>query len=77
MEVTRLKGETRFGSYVVSVFTDQKKIAEVKVSGKPHPDVSDICKFIERSKTRFIADSVKAIKITMFKHCEYKGIAKF
>lgn len=76
MEVTRLKGETRFGTYTVSVFTDQKRITEVKVMGKPHPDVTDICKFIERTKTKMIADSVQAIKITMLRHLEYKGIVK-
>lgn len=76
MEVTRLKGATRFGTYVVSVITDQKKVTEVKVMGKPHPDVTSICQFIERTKTRLVADSVLAIKITMLKHLEYKGIVR-
>ena len=76
MNVTRLKGATRFGTYVVSVFEDSGKVAEVKVSGKPHPEVTDICQFVERSKTRLVTDSVQAIKITMLKHLEYKGLAK-
>jgi len=76
MEVTRLKGATRFGTYVVSVFEDGGKVTEVKVSGKPHPDVTDICQFVEHSKTRLVADSVQAIKITMLRHLEYKGFVK-
>ena len=76
MEVTRLKGATRFGTYVVSVFTDGGKVTEVKVSGKPHPEVTDICQFVERSKTRLVTDSVQAIKITMLRHLEYKGFVK-
>lgn len=76
MEVTRLKGMTRFGSYVVSIFEDKGKIAKVAISGKPHKDVADICFFIDKSKTRLTEESVKAIKITMFRHCEYKGILR-
>lgn len=76
MEVTRLKGATKFGTYVVSVFTDGGKVTKVEIGGKPHPDVTDICQFVERSKTRLVTDSVQAIKITMLRHLEYKGFVK-
>ena len=72
-EVTRLQGKTLFGTYVVSVLVEDKKISRIYVNCRPHKSVSELCTTLSRSHTRLCADSIKAIKITMAKHMEYKG----
>lgn len=71
--VTRLQGQTHFGSYVVGIFVEDGRISKVEINGHPHKDVTAICETIGKSKTKLTADSIKAIKITMAKHMEYKG----
>ena len=73
MSVTRLKGATSFGTYVVSVTDMHGKIYSINVNGKPHPSVTDICNTLANSHTKLIDESIKAIKLTMAKHNEYRG----
>lgn len=73
MSVTRLKGVTSFGTYVVSVTELLGKIYKIDVSGKPHPSVTELCQSLGKSQTRLVDDSIKAIKLTMAKHNEYRG----
>ena len=73
MSVTRLKGVTSFGTYVVSVTELLGKIHKIDVSGKPHPSVAEICNTLANSHTKLIDESIKAIKLTMAKHNEYRG----
>lgn len=72
-DVTRLQGKTHFGSYVVSVFVENEKLSKIEINGKPHKDVTDLCETLSRTHTNLTADSIKAIKLTMAKHCEYYG----
>lgn len=75
-EVTRLQGKTMLGTYVVSVFVDGGKIDKIETSGtNPHKDVSEICKFFKTRHTSLVNDTIKAIKLTMAKHGEYRGEA--
>lgn len=73
MTVTRIKGATRFGTYVVSVNVLLGKIYRINVNGKPHPSVAEICNTLEKSHTKLTDESIKAIKLTMAKHNEYRG----
>lgn len=73
MTVTRLKGATSFGTYVVSVTDLLGKIYKIEVNGKPHPSVTEICNTLSNSHTKLIDESIKAIKLTMAKHNEYRG----
>lgn len=73
MTVTRLKGKTCFSTYVVSVFEKEEKIDRIEINGKSHPSVTEICLSLGNSHTRLIEDSIKAIKLTMAKHNEYRG----
>ena len=75
-EVTRLKGKTFCGSYVVSVFVSCEKIDRIEISGEPHKSVTELCETLAKSHTRLYADSIKAIKFTMARHNEYQGIAQ-
>lgn len=76
MTVTRLQGKTSFGTYVVSVFVDGGKISRIETIGRmPHKSVSETCDFFARSHTRLCNETVKAIKIAMAKHGEYRGEA--
>ena len=34
MEVRRLKGETQFGTYVVSIFIDKGRIDKIEICGR-------------------------------------------
>lgn len=72
-DVTRLQGQTHFGSYVVGIFVENGRVSKIEINGHPHKKVAEICETIEKSKTKLFADSIKAIKITMAKHLEYKG----
>lgn len=72
-DVTRLQGKTHFGSYVVSIFVESEKLSKIEINGKPHKDVTDLCETLSRTHTNLTADSIKAIKLTMAKHCEYYG----
>lgn len=72
-EVTRLQGKTLFGTYVVSIFVTNERLDKIEVAGTPHRSVSDLCKTLGKTKTRLCDDSIKAIKLTMAKHCEYYG----
>ena len=71
--VTRLQGKTHFGSYVVSIFVESEKLSKIEISGKPHKNVTELCETRARTHTTLTADSIKAIKLTMAKHCEYYG----
>ena len=73
MTVTRLKGATSFGTYVVSVTETKGQINKIDVNGKPHPSVTELCQSLDKSRTRLVDDSIKAIKLTMAKHNEYRG----
>jgi hypothetical protein len=73
MNVTRLRGNTGFSTYVVSVFEDRERIDRIEVNGKPHPSVSEICNYLGISRTKLVNESIKAIKLTMAKHNEYRG----
>lgn len=73
MSVTRLKGATSFGTYVVSVFAKNDRIDSIEINGKPHPGVTEICESLGKSHTTLVNDSIKAIKLTMAKHNEYRG----
>ena len=75
MSITRLQGKTTLGTYVVSVFVDNGKISKVETIGKqPHRDVTDICGYFAKIHAKLVYDSIKAIKLTMIKHGEYRGI---
>lgn len=74
-EVTRLKGKTCCGSYVVSIFVRFEKIDRIEISGKPHKSVTELCETLARAHTSLCSDSIKAIKFTMAKHNEYQGVA--
>lgn len=73
MSVTRLKGATSFGTYVVAVFAQNDRIDRIEINGKSHPSVAEICESLSKSHTTLVADTIKAIKITMAKHNEYRG----
>lgn len=74
MSVTRLKGKTNCGTYVVTVYVpDDLRIDRIEINGKPHPSVTEICNTIGKAHTTLVADSIKAIKLTMAKHNEYRG----
>lgn len=73
MNVTRLKGATRFWTYVVTVLSKNERIDSIEINGKPHPDVTEICESLGKSHTTLVNDSIKAIKLTMAKHNEYRG----
>ena len=75
-EVTRLQGKTMLGTYVVSVFVNGGKIERIETNGRtPDKNVTDICQYFAKSHTRLVGDSIKAIKLTMAKHGEYRGVA--
>jgi len=75
-EVTRLQGKTMLGTYVVSVFVEGGKIDHIETNGRtPHKDVLEICGYFERNHAKLVHDSIKAIKLTMAKHGEYRGVA--
>lgn len=75
MSVTRLKGKTCFSTYVISVFVDSDRVQRIDICGKPHPSVTEICKCLEKARTSCCDDTIKAIKLTMAKHNEYRGFA--
>lgn len=72
-DVTRLQGQTHFGSYIVGIFVENGRVNKIEISGRPHKEVTEICNAIANSKTKLVDDSIKAIKFTMTKHFEYKG----
>jgi len=75
-EVTRLQGKTMLGTYVVTVFVESGKIDRIEMNGRtPHKDVLEICGYFERNHAKLVHDSIKAIKLTMAKHGEYRGVA--
>ena len=74
-EITRLKGKTSFGTYVVSVFVSYERIDRIEINGKPHKSVTELCETLARAHTSLCSDSIKAIKFTMAKHNEYQGAA--
>lgn len=73
-EITRLKGKTSFGTYVVSVFVRFERIDRIEINGKPHKSVTELCETLARAHTSLCSDSIKAIKFTMAKHNEYQGV---
>lgn len=74
-KVTRLQGKTFLGTYVVSVFIDGEKIDRIETSGRtPHKDVTETCEYFARNHAKLVGDSVKAIKLAMAKHGEYRGV---
>lgn len=75
MSVTRLKGKTCFSTYVISVYVENEKVHKIDISGKPHPSVTDICNCLANARTSRCDDTIKAIKLTMAKHNEYRGFA--
>lgn len=75
-EITRLKGKTSLGTYVVSVHVTEQKIDKIEINGKPHKSVTELCETLARAHTSLCSDSIKAIKFTMAKHNEYQGIAQ-
>ncbi len=75
-EVTRLQGKTMLGTYVVSVFVNGGKIERIETNGRnPHGDVLNICGYLAKIHAKLVHDSIKAIKLTMAKHGEYRGVA--
>lgn len=75
-EVTRLQGKTMLGTYVVSVFVEGGKIDHIETNGHtPHDDVIDLCGYLTKIHAKLVYDSIKAIKLTMAKHGEYRGVA--
>lgn len=75
-EVTRLQGKTMLGTYVVSVFVEGGKIDRIETNGHiPHDDVIDLCGYLSKIHAKLVYDSIKAIKLTMAKHGEYRGVA--
>lgn len=75
-EVTRLQGKTMLGTYVVSVFVNGGKIDHIETIGRnPHDDVIDICGYLTKIHAKLVYDSIKAIKLTMARHGEYRGVA--
>lgn len=74
-EITRLKGKTSFGTYVVSVHVTEQKIDKIEINGKPHKSVTELCETLARAHTSLCSDSIKAIKFTMAKHNEYQGVS--
>ena len=74
-QVTRLQGKTMLGTYVVSVFVESGKIDHIETSGRtPHDDVIDICGSFTKIHAKLVYDSIKAIKLVMAKHGEYRGV---
>lgn len=74
-EVTRLQGKTLQGTYVVSVFVNNGKIDKIETNGHtPHKDVTDLCGYFAKTHATLVSDSIKAIKLAMAKHGEYRGV---
>ena len=72
-EVKRIKGETKFGTYVVSVFVTDGRIERIDTSGIPNRMVSEMCAWISKTKTKLVQESVKAVKLSMCRCNEYRG----
>ena len=46
-----------------------------RTSGRtPHKDVTETCEYFARNHAKLVGDSVKAIKLAMAKHGEYRGV---
>lgn len=73
MSVTRLQGKTSFSTYVISVFVDGEKLSKIEISGHPHKSVTEVCSMFENTHTKLYGDVIKAIKLAMAKHNEYRG----
>lgn len=74
--VKRLKGETRFGSYVVSVHINDGRIDKVDICGKPaNRTVIATCEWLSKIHTSLVNESITAIKLDMIRFNEYRGEA--
>lgn len=74
MEVRRLKGETQFGTYVVSIFIGKGRIEKIEICGRgAHRSVVETCGWLSGIKTTMTEEAVKAVKLDMMKHNEYRG----
>lgn len=74
--VKRLKGETRFGSYVVSVHVNDGRIDKVDICGKhANKTVVDTCEWLSKIHTTLVNESITAIKLDMIRFNEYRGEA--
>ena len=73
-EVRRLKGETRFGTYVVSVFVKDGRIDKAEICGRgASKTVVKTCEWLTSIKTTLVNESIKAIKLDMMRVNEYRG----
>lgn len=73
-EVRRIKGETRFGTYVVSVFVKGDRIDKAEICGRgASKAVVKTCKWLTSIKTTLVNESIKAIKLDMMRANEYRG----
>lgn len=74
MEVRRLKGETKFGTYVVSIFIDKGRVDKIDICGRgANRAVVETCGWLAGIKTTMTEEAVKAVKLDMMKHNEYRG----
>lgn len=72
-DVKRIKGETKFGTYVVSIFVTDGRIDHIDTSGTPHRMVSEMCAWLTKVKTKLVQESIKAVKLSMCRCNEYRG----
>ena len=71
MEVRRLKGETQFGTYVVSIFIGKGRIEKIEICGRgANRAVVETCGWLSGIKTTMTEE---AVKLDMMKHNEYRG----
>ena len=73
-EVRRMKGESRFGTYIVSVFVNGGRIDKAEICGRgANRAVTETCRWLSSIRPTLVEESVKAIKLDMMRVNEYRG----